>query len=95
MFLAGEETIPPDTAVFVTVCTDSYSREIWTAPATDVVFNCLAFDFLARGVYFTALMGRHLPPDSLTLSCAAPYERIMYGHCRNETMEKLKVLASP
>jgi len=28
MFLAGEETIPPDTAVFVTVCTDSYSREI-------------------------------------------------------------------
>lgn len=90
-FLVGDEAFPPDTAVFVIVCTDSYSREFWTAPASDVVCNCLGFEFLARGVYFRALMGKHLPPDSHTLSCALPYERITYGHCRNLTIEKLKV----
>jgi hypothetical protein len=93
-FLAGEEPFPPDTAVFVIVCTDSYSREFWTAPAHDVVCNCLGFEFLARGVYFRALMGKHLPPDSDTLSSALPHERILYGHCRNMTVEKLKILAS-
>jgi len=92
-FLAGEAAFPPDTAVFVIVCTDSYSREFWTAPASDVVHNCLGFEFLARGVYFRALMGMHLRPDSHTLSCGLPYERILHGHCRNLTMERLKVLA--
>ncbi len=93
-FLVGESGFPPDTAVFAIVCTDSYSREFWTAPAHDVAYNCLGFEFLARGVYFRALMGKHLPPDSHTLSCALPYERVMYGPCRSLTLEKLKVLSS-
>jgi hypothetical protein len=92
-FLAGEAPFPPDTAVLVKVCSDSYSREFWTAPSTDVVHNCLGLEFLARGVYFRALMGKHLPPDSHTLSCSLPYERVLYGHCREETMEKLRILA--
>ena len=75
------------------MCTDSYSREFWIAPSTGVAYKCLAFEFLARGVYFRALMGKHLPLDSHTLSCALPYERIMYGHCRAMTAEKLRILA--
>jgi hypothetical protein len=92
-FLVGEAAFPPDTAVFVIVCADSYSREFWSVPASDVVFNCLGFEFLARGVYFRALMGKHIPPDSHRLSCALPYERILYGHCREQTIQKLEVLA--
>jgi hypothetical protein len=92
-YLSGEEAFPPNTAVYVIVCTDSYSREFWIAPSTGVAYNCLGFEFLARGVYFRALMGKHLPLDTLHLSCALPYERIVYGHCRTMTMEKLKILA--
>jgi hypothetical protein len=92
-FLVGESGFPPDTAVFVIVCSDSYSRELWTVPAGDVVYNCLGFEFLARGVYFRALMGKHLQPIFHTRSCALPYERILYGHCRGMTIEKLQILA--
>lgn len=92
-FLAGEAPFPPDTAVVVKVCSDSYSREIWTIPSSDVVLNCLGHEFLARGVYFRALMGKHLPLDSNTVSCSLPYERVVYGPCRAETAEKLRILA--
>ena len=93
-YLSGESEFPPDTSVIVLVCSDLYSREHWTGPATDVVYNCLGFEFLARGVYFRALMGKHLPPNLRDLSCASPYGRILYGHCRNVTEEKLQILAA-
>jgi hypothetical protein len=35
-FLVGDAPFPPDTCVQVLVCTDSYSREFWTGPSTDV-----------------------------------------------------------
>jgi hypothetical protein len=92
-FLAGESLFPPDTAVMVVACSDSYSREIFWAPTQNVLFNCLAFEFLARGVYFRALMGKHLPHDAHYLSCTPPYERIIYGHRRSETEQKLRILA--
>ncbi len=82
-------------AVIIIVCTDAHSREFWTTPSTDTVCNCLGFEFLARGVYFRALMGYHLPPNALQVSCASPHERILYGHCRNMTEEKLQLLAFP
>jgi hypothetical protein len=41
-----------------------YTRQFWTAPSTDVVYNCLGFEFIARGVYFRGLMGHHLLPMS-------------------------------
>jgi hypothetical protein len=94
-FLSGEAEFPPDTAVMVIVCSDDHSRQFWTAPATDVVCNCLGFEFLARGVYFRALMGYQLPPNARQISCASPYGRILFGHCRNMTEEKLKLLAFP
>src|SRR5438874_1584749 len=62
-FLVGEAGFPPDTAVMIVVCSDAHSREFWTAPTSDVVYNCLGFEFLARGVYFRALMGYHLSPS--------------------------------
>jgi hypothetical protein len=92
-FLVGKSDFPPDTAVFVIVCSDSYSREFWTAPAHDVVYNCLGFEFLARGVYFRALMGKNLQPNFHTHSVAPPYGRLLFGHCRNVTIEKLQILA--
>lgn len=92
-FLVGDAGFPPDTAVMIIVCSDEYTRQFWTGPATDVVYNCLGFEFLARGVYFRGLMGRHLSPNFHRLSCASPYGRILHGHCRNMTEEKLRLLA--
>src|SRR5947209_2467094 len=93
-FLVGEAGFPPDTAVMIVVCSDEYSRQFWTGPSTDVVCNCLGFEFLARGVYFRGLMGYHLPPNARYVSCASPYGRILHGHCRNMTEEKLSILAA-
>jgi hypothetical protein len=93
-FLIGQAGFPPDTAIMIIVCSDAHSREYWTAPSSDVVYNCLGFEFLARGVYFRALMGHHLPPSFRYVSCASPYGRILHGHCRNMTEEKLQMLAA-
>ena len=93
-FLVGEAGFPPDTAVMIVVCSDEYSRQFWTGPSTDVVCNCLGFEFLARGVYFRGLMGYHLPPNARDVSCASPYGRILHGHCRNMTEEKLSILTA-
>jgi hypothetical protein len=95
-FLVGEAEFPPDTAVMVLVCSDDHSRQFWTAPTGDVVCNCLGFEFLARGVYFRALMGYHIhETNARDVNCASPYGRILYGHCRNMTEEKLKLLVFP
>jgi hypothetical protein len=94
-FLAGDTGFPPDTCIQIVVCADSYSREFWTVPTTDVVCYCLGFDFLARGVWFRGLMGKNLPPNSRHVNCASPYGRILYGHCRSMTEEKLQMLAFP
>jgi hypothetical protein len=93
-FLAGEAGVPPNTAIMVIVCSDEYTRQVWTAPSTDVVYNCLGFEFIARGVYFRGLMGHHLRPDFHKVSCASPYGRILHGHCREMTEEKLRILAA-
>jgi hypothetical protein len=93
-FLAGEAGFPPDTAVMVIVCSDEHSRQFWWPPSTDVVCNCLGFEFLARGVYFRALMGHHISEtNAQVVNCAAPYGRILYGHCGNMTAEKLQIVA--
>src|SRR5262249_1592841 len=92
-FLVGDAPFPPDTCVQILVCADAYSREFWTGPSTDVVCNCLGMEFLARGVYFRTLMGKHLPSESRDVNCADPYGRILHGHCREETTEKLSILA--
>jgi hypothetical protein len=94
-FLLGETGFPPDTAIMIIVCSDAHSREFWTSPSGDVVCNCLGIEFLARGVYFRALMGYQLPPNARQISCARPHGRILRGHCRNMTEEKLKLLAFP
>jgi hypothetical protein len=91
-FLVGDTGFPPDTCIQVLVCTDAHSREFWTVPTAGVLHNCLAFDFLARGVWFRGLMGHHLPANSRYVNCASPYGRILHGHCREETMEKLRML---
>lgn len=93
-FLSGEAGFPPDTAIMVIVCSDEYTRQFWTAPSTDVVHNCLGFEFIARGVYFRGLMGHHLHPDFHKVSCAVPSRRILLGHCREMTEEKLRILAA-
>jgi hypothetical protein len=93
-FLSGETGFPPDTAIMVIVCSDDYTRQMWTAPSTDVVYKCLGFEFIARGVYFRGLMGHHLLPDFHKLNCASPYGRILHGHCRGTTEEKLRLLAA-
>jgi hypothetical protein len=93
-YLVGDAGFPPDTAVMIIVCSDQHSRQFWTGPSTDVVCNCLGFEFLARGVYFRALMGHNLPPNALEVNCASPYGRILHGHCRDMTTEKLQVLAA-
>jgi hypothetical protein len=79
----------------IVVCSDAHSRQFWTAPSSDVVWNCLGFEFLARGVYFRALMGHHLPPETRDVSCASPYGRILLAQCRNMTIEKLQLMAFP
>jgi len=94
-FLSGEKGFPPDAATIIIVCTDAHSREFWTTPSADTICNCLGFEFLARGVYFRALMGYHLPSNARQISCASPYGRILHGHCRDMTEEKLKLLAFP
>lgn len=94
-FLAGDTEFPPDTAIMVIVCSDEYTRQFWTAPSTDVVYNCLGFEFIARGVYFRGLMGHHLSPAFHEVSCASPHGRILHGHCRTMTEEKLQLLAFP
>lgn len=95
-FLVGESGFPPDTAVMVIVCSDEHSRQFWTAPTTDTVCNCLGIEFLARGVYFRALMGHHLrSTNARDFNCASPYGRILHGHCRNMTAEKLQLMAFP
>ena len=58
------------------------------------VYNCLGFEFIARGVYFRGLMGHHLLPDFHKVSCASPHGRILHGHCREMTEEKLRILAA-
>jgi hypothetical protein len=92
-FLSGEAGFPPDTAIMVIVCSDEYTRQFWTTPSTDVAYDCLGFEFIARGVYFRGLMGHHLRPDFHKMSCSPPYGRILHGHCREMTVEKLRVLA--
>lgn len=95
-FLIGEAEFPPNTAVMIIVCSDEHSRQFWTAPSADVACNCLGFEFLARGVYFRALMGHHLRrTNAHEINCASPYGRILYGRCRNMTEEKLQMLAFP
>jgi hypothetical protein len=93
-FLVGDAGFPPDTAVIVIVCSDEHSRQYWYPPSSDVIFNCLGFEFLTRGVYFRALMGHNLPKDAPHLSCSAPYGRILQGHCREMTEMKLSMLTA-
>jgi hypothetical protein len=97
-FLVGETGFPPDTAIMVIVCSDEHSRQFWTTPSSDVVYNCLGFEFIARGVYFRGLMGRHgrhLSPNFHKVSCMPPHGRLLHGHCRGMTEEKLQLLAFP
>jgi hypothetical protein len=94
MYLVGEAAFPPNTAIMVIVCSDEYTRQFWTAPSTDVIYNCLGFEFIARGVYFRGLMGHNLHPAFHNVSCASPHGRILHGHCREMTEEKLKLLAA-
>ncbi len=91
-YLSGESVFPPHTAVMVIACSDKFSRQYWYPPSNDVIFNCLVFEFLVRGVYFRILMGHHLPADAPEISCSQPYGRLLYGDCEEMTRQKLSIL---
>lgn len=48
-------------------------------PSTHVEAMCLNFRFLARGVFFRAMMGRHMPQFFRDLSCSSPRKCVFFG----------------
>lgn len=92
-YLLGETPFPPDTAVIVIVCSDDESRKAWYPPAPFVEANCLNFRFLARGVCFRAMMGRHLPEYFRESCCASPRKCIFYANLERKTREVFATLS--
>lgn len=91
-YLLGETPFPPDTAVIIIVCSDDESRKAWHLPAPFMESNCLNFRFLARGVCFRAMMGRHLPQYFRDYCCTSPRKCIFYGNGERRTREVFSTL---
>jgi hypothetical protein len=92
-YLSGRTQLPPDTAVIVIVCSDDESRTTWMTPAVHVEANCLNVRFLARGVFFRAMMGRHLPEFFRDICCTSPRKCLFYGSAKHRMPEILQIFA--
>jgi hypothetical protein len=79
LYLLGKAPLPPDTAVIVIVCSDKEARKTWITPSTHVEAICLNFRFLTRGVFFRAMMGRHLPQYFRDRCCTSPRKCVFYA----------------
>ena len=86
-YLLGTSSLPPDTAVIVIVCSDEESRKVWITPTTHVEATCLNFRFLARGVFFRAMMGRQLPVLFRDICCTSPRKCLFYGNAKHRMSE--------
>jgi hypothetical protein len=94
MYLLGKGPFPSDTAVIVVVGTDQESRNTWYTPTCFVEANCLNFRFLARGVFFRAMMGRHLSDYFRDTSCTSPRRCIFSANLKVRIQEMFEDLES-
>jgi len=94
VYLLGEAPLPPDTAIIVIVCSDEEARKTWVTPSTHVEAMCLNFRFLARGVFFRAMMGRHLPQYFRDRCCTSPRKCIFYGDAKHRMPEISQIFDS-
>jgi hypothetical protein len=90
-YLLGKSPLPPDTAIIVIVCTDDGARKTFTTPVIHVEDNCLNFRFLARGVLFRVMMGRHLPEAFRQASCTSSRKCLWYGSAKHRMPEILAI----
>ena len=90
-YLLGGAPLPPDTAVIVIVCTDEDARKTFTLPVAHVEANCLNFRFLARGVLFRVMMGRHLPQYFRDSCCTSARKCLWYGSMKHRVPEVLAI----
>jgi len=93
-YLLGKSPLPPDTAVIVVVCSDDEARKIWVTPSIHVEALCLNFRFLARGVFFRVMMGKHLPQYYRDRCCTSPRKCIFYGDAKHRMMEISQIFDS-
>jgi hypothetical protein len=86
-YLLGETAMPLDTVVIVIVCSDRESRRSWFPPSSFVEALCLNYGFLARGIYFRAMTGRHITRFFRDQCCTSPRKCIFYGDSERQTRE--------
>ena len=91
-YLLGKAPFPPHTAVIVFVCSDDDSRRRWIVPGSNVEVKCLSLKFLALGIAFRAMMGRHIPQFYLDRCCRSPRKCIFYGDLSSKTKEIIGTL---
>jgi hypothetical protein len=94
LYLLGKGSFPLDTAVIVLVGSDQDSHNTWYTPTSFVEANCLNFRFLARGVFFRAMMGPHLSDYFREMSCASPRKCLFYGDLKVKIRQMFEDLES-
>jgi hypothetical protein len=78
-YLARKGAFPSDTVIIVTVCDDPFSRD-WLARPNKVkdISGFIGFEFLARGVYFHALLGKGIPQGMRRMCCVSSPDRFIF-----------------
>lgn len=79
-YLLGNTPFPANMSVLVTVCSDDFSRRMWTIPSQFVEAGCLNFAFDVRGIRFRVMMG-HLPAFAFSFDCRGPQRSIFFADC--------------
>jgi len=96
-FLIGDVGFPHDVmSVIVIVCSDPEARSLWNIPAQDEENGCLQYRFVARGVFFTVILGSNIPPLLRDACCVGPRQCIVYGDAAHRMKESFsKLLHAP
>ena len=78
-YLAGKGAFPSNTVIMMTVCDDPFSRD-WLARPNRIknISGFIGFEFLARGVYFHALLGKGIPQRMRRLCCVSSPDRFIF-----------------
>lgn len=80
-YLLGNSPFPKGImSVIVLVCSDSYSRAVWSLPEQHQEAGCENYRFMVRGVLFRVLVGKHIPDSLKNASCMGSQQSIFYGN---------------
>jgi hypothetical protein len=85
-YLLGETNFPSNMSVVLMVCSDEYSRRIWTVPTEIMELGSLDYAFDVRGIRFRVIMG-HLLPLARGWDCRGPLKPIFLADCERRARQ--------